>query len=311
MNKQKLSHLVGILISLLLLSLAIWVITRELKAYNYRDVLNSLTRLPDDRLLMGIILTILGYLVTSGYDVLALRYIRRQLPFPKTALAAFTSFCISNSVGFSFFTSSAIRYRLYSAWGLSKVEIAKIIAFGNLSFWLGMFAVGGGLFLVEPLAIPETLNLPITSAHHIGGIFLALVMGYLLLSAWSKRKSLKIGNTILVLPSLEISIAQIALSAIDWAIAGGVLYVLLTTESTLSFPAFFSIYLLAQVAGIVSHVPGGLGVFETVVVLLLAPTIPADVALGSLLAYRGIYYFLPLMVALLLLGGYELRRRLN
>jgi uncharacterized membrane protein YbhN (UPF0104 family) len=114
-----------------------------------------------------------------------------------------------------------------------------------------------------------------------------------------------------VLPHLPInlSLMQIFVTSIDWAIAGGVLYVLLPSGPSLSFPAFFGVYLLAQLAGVVSHVPGGLGIFETIILLLLEPSIPAVNLLGALLAYRGIYYFLPLAVALALLGSYEVKQR--
>lgn len=309
MNKKLLSHLGTTLFSIFLLSLALWTLKHELETYTYQDIFNSLREVPKFRLWLAAILTALGYSFMTGYDALAMLYIQHPLPFPKTALAAFTSFALSNSLGFTFLTSSVIRYRLYSAWGLSKIEIASVIAFGNFSFWLGMLAVGGVLFLVEPLAIPTILKLPFTSVHPLGAIFLVLVIGYLILSFLNQHKTLRIGNSVFKIPSIYLSLGQIAISAFDWAIAAAVLYVLLKFLTPLSYPAFFGIYLLAQLAGILSHVPGGLGVFETVIVLLLEPRVSGDQALGALLAYRGIYYFLPLIVGVLSLVWHEFRHR--
>ena len=113
------------------------------------------------------------------------------------------------------------------------------------------------------------------------------------------------------LPSLQLSLAQILVSSLDWSLAAAVLYTLLPASTPLSYSGFLEIYLLAMSAGVLSNVPGGLGVFETVVLLLLSPQVPAAAVLGSLLAYRGVYYFLPLALATGLLGIYEVHQRLK
>ena len=306
MNK-KYSRLGTALFSLLLLGLSLWAITHQLKAHDYRDIVNSLRGLSGDRLLLALVLTGLDYGTMTGYDALALRYINHPLPYSQSALAAFISITFSNTIGLAWLTGSAIRYRLYSAWGLSIVEIAQVVAFANLSFWVGMLAVGGVLFFIEPIAIPDLLNLPFNSIKFIGAIFLALGFGYLILSILIPQKALRLDKFVLKIPAFGLACSQIAVSTLDWALAAGVLYVLLNAPA-LSYPAFFGFYLLAQLAGIISNVPGGLGVFETIIVLLLSPTVSADVALASLLAYRGIYYFLPLGVAATLLVWQEYRR---
>jgi len=307
-HKKQLSHLGTILFSVLLLGISLWAISREIETYSLRDVANSLRSLPKYRLGLALLLTAIGYWVTTLYDVLALRYIRRSLPYRQAAFAAFTSFAFSNSVGFPLLTSSAIRYRLYLGWGLSIFEITQLIAFGNLSFWLGILTVGGVLFVREPLPVPKLLNWSFASVEMLGIIFLALVSAYLLLSIFGAR-SLKISKWELLLPSPQFSIAQIVLSAVDWGFAVGVLYALVVTPEPLSYFNFFAIYLLALLAGWISNVPGGLGVFETVFILLLPPTIAPDAALGSLLVYRGIYYFLPFGVAVVMLWLREMLHR--
>jgi uncharacterized membrane protein YbhN (UPF0104 family) len=308
-NPKFLPHLGTAVFSLILLSAAFWALSHELKAYHFQDILHSLGSLPKISVFWGIALTAIGYWIVTAYDWLALHYIRHPLPYPKTAFAAFTSFALSNTLGFVLLTGSAIRYRLYLTWGLSAFEIAQVIAFGNLSFWLGMLSIGGVLFAIEPLSLPEFLKLPIDSLQLLGGIFIAVTLGYLLLSFVSHNQEFKLRKWSFCLPSWQLSTSQIIISIIDWGLASSVLYLLLPHSETLSFPSFFAIYLLAQLAGLLSHVPGGLGVFETAIILLLSPTIPADQTLAALLAYRAIYYFLPFSIATFMLCSYEWRNR--
>ncbi|QMS89501.1 UPF0104 family protein [Nostoc edaphicum CCNP1411] len=263
---------------------------------------------PKSRLSWAIWLTALGYLVMIGYDILGFNYINRSLSWNKIAFTNFISSAFSNTIGFALLTGSAIRYRFYSTWGVSAVAIAQVIAFANFTFWLGMFAVAGFLFLIKPLNIPTQLHLPFATVRPIGVIFLLLVAAYLLGSIFI-RKPLIIRGHEFRFPSFKISLAQIVISSFDWILAAAVLYVLLPSNRYLSYLDFLGIYLLAMFAGVVSNVPGGLGVFETIILLILSSKVSATAVFGSMLAYRGVYYFLPLLVAAGLLGLYEIRFR--
>ncbi|MDZ8083288.1 MAG: lysylphosphatidylglycerol synthase domain-containing protein [Nostoc sp. DcaGUA01] len=296
------------LFGLLLLLLSLWAIAHELHEYNYRDILNSLAAIPKTRLSWGIWLTAFGYLVMIGYDILGFNYINRSLSWNKIAFTNFISSTFSNTIGFALLTGSAIRYRFYANWGVSAVAIAQIIAFANFTFWLGMFAIAGLTFITNPLTIPTQLHLPFTTVRPIGIIFLLLITIYLLGSILIKQP-LIIHQQEFRFPPLPISLAQIAISSLDWILAAAVLYVLLPSNTSLSYLDFLAIYLLAMFAGVVSNIPGGLGVFETVVLLFLSSKISAVAVLGSLLAYRGVYYFLPLLLAAGLLGIYEMNFR--
>ncbi|WP_375504802.1 lysylphosphatidylglycerol synthase domain-containing protein [uncultured Nostoc sp.] len=296
------------LFGLLLLVLCLWAIANELHEYNYRDIFNSLAAIPKSRLSWAIWLTALGYLVMIGYDILGFSYINRSLSWNKIALTNFISSAFSNTIGFALLTGSAIRYRFYANWGVSAVAIAQVIAFANFTFWLGMFAVAGFLFLINPLKIPAQIHLPFATVRPIGVIFLLLVAIYLIGSIFIKQP-LRIWGQEFRFPSFQISLAQIAISSFDWILAAAVLYALLPSNISLSYLDFLGIYLLAMFAGVVSNVPGGLGVFETIILLILSSKVSAAVVLGSMLAYRGVYYFLPLLVAAGLLGLYEIRFR--
>ncbi|MEH1961240.1 MAG: lysylphosphatidylglycerol synthase domain-containing protein [Nostoc sp.] len=295
------------LFGLSLLVLSLWAIANELHEYNYRDILNSLAAIPKSRLSWAVWLTALGYLVMIGYDILGFSYINRSLSWNKIALTSFISSAFTNTIGFALLTGSAIRYRFYSSWGVSAVAIAQVIAFANFTFWLGMFAVAGLLFLINPLKIPTPLHLPFTTVRPIGVIFLLLVAAYLLGSIFIKQPLIIRGQEFRF-PSLKISLAQIAISSFDWILAAAVLYVVLPTNISLSYLDFLGIYLLAMFAGVVSNVPGGLGVFETIILLILSSKVSAAAVLGSMLVYRGVYYYLPLLLAAALLGIYEIKK---
>ncbi|WP_397197516.1 lysylphosphatidylglycerol synthase domain-containing protein [Nodosilinea sp. LEGE 07298] len=297
-----------IVLSLGLFALSIWAISSELHQHQPGDILRSIGEISAWALAGAIALTALNYAFLTGYDTLAARFVRQPLPYAKTALVAAISYGISNSVGLALLSGSAIRYRFYTAWGLSPGKIAQIIAFCNLSFWLGLFAVGGLVFTVEPLSVPSLLHLPFQTAHPLGILFLAITVAYLWLTTLSRR-SINIRGR--VLPHLPpgLALSQIAITSCDWALAAAVLYTLLPAHPDLSYGIFFGSYLLAQIAGVISNVPGGLGVFETVLILLISPPIPSDQLLGALLVYRLVYYFLPLLVGVGLLALYELRRR--
>ena len=170
-------------------------------------------------------------------------------------------------------------------------------------FCLGLFSIGSILFLKESLAIPRLLDIPFLSVRPLGIIFLIIILVYLFFTV-VRQKPLFIGKWVIPHLSPQLAIGQLVISSLDWALAAMVFYILLQTSVSLSYPAFFGIYMLAQVAGLASNVPGGLGVFETVMILLLAPFIKSEELLGTLLIYRGIYYFIPLGVAILLLGKY-------
>jgi len=306
--RSRLVHRIGPLLGLLLFAGALWVLHHQLKEYRFHDVMQSLENLPGERFFAALALTFLSYLLMTSYDALALRYVRHALPYRKFGLASFISYAFSNNMGFGMIAGGSVRYRLYSAWGLSALEITKVVAFCSLTLWLGFFTLGGVVFLFEPLMLPKVLHFPFTSAQTLGRIFLAIVAAYLLWTIMGKR-SVRIRDWEFSFPSAQLLAAQVVIASLDWALAGGVLYALLPKVPALSFPGFLGIYLLAQTGGLISQVPGGLGVFETIVALLLSPTLPASEILGVLLAYRSIYYLLPLFLAALLLAIQELLQR--
>ncbi|YAI81252.1 MAG: lysylphosphatidylglycerol synthase domain-containing protein [cyanobacterium endosymbiont of Rhopalodia sterrenbergii] len=292
--------------SLVLFVLSLWTIQKNLHYYNTQNIWNTLSAVPLSNIMRAIILMSLNYAIMTGYDCLAVKYVRHTLSYSKKALVSVICSGISNSVGCALVSSYMIRYRLYSHWGLSAISIAQISAFCNLTFVLGLFVMGAIIFTTEPLEIPHLLNLPFVSVQPLGTIFLLFILVYLLLTAICK-KPVKIGQWTLPNLSIKMALAQLIVSALDWSLAAAVFYTLLSGSVSIAYSTFLGIYLLAQIAGLASNIPGGLGIFETVIFIFLSPSISTEKIFGFLLIYRVIYYFIPLTISVLLLGKYELK----
>lgn len=303
-NRAPISHWLLPVITLALFAAALFIMHGALQKYHYHQIISQLRAVSLSHIALAVCLTILSYLLLTIYDHLALSYIRHPLSIGKVTLASFISYAFSNSVGLSFLTSGSIRYRLYSSWELSAEEITQLVTFTALTLWLGLVTTGGIIFNVEPMAIPVLKSISVQSVRPLGMLFIFLAGGYLL-AIIIRKKPFRFWNWEFSIPSIRLASSQLLAGSLDWVLACSVLYVLLPEPSQLSFLQFLGIYLLAQVVALISHVPGGLGVFESMI-LLLAPHIPADALLGSMLIYRGIYYLLPLALATLLLGAKEL-----
>ncbi len=306
--KLKLVRYLGPLATLLLFAAALWVLHAELAEHRFADIGRELKAIPAARLLLAAALSALGYLVLTGYDALSLRYIGNPLPYRKVALASFIAYAFSHNIGLGPLTGASIRYRLYMACGLSAGEVARVVGFGTLTLALGFIVAAGLAFVIEPLAIPAPLHSLSASIRPMGMFLLFLAAGYLLWSA-IRRDPITIRGWQIAVPSPSLAAAQIPLGVLDWALAAGVLYVLLPAVPALTYPEFLGIFLIAAGAGVLSYIPGGLGVFEAVLLLMLPPAFPTPAALGALLAYRLVYYLLPLGIATILLAGHEVQQK--
>jgi phosphatidylglycerol lysyltransferase len=287
-----------------LFAAALVLLHHELAEHPITAFRAAIEAIPWQRLLLALALAALGYLVLTVYDVLALIYIGRRVPYRGIALASFVAYAFSNSISFGLIAAASIRYRLYAAWGLSAAEITQIVGFTNVTLVLG-FATLIGLLLAGGIletAAPGHFLSP--WLEPLGFVLLALVGAYVLLSR-IRRRPLQVRGWGIAVPSPPLAFGQVVTGVLDLCFAAAVLYVLLP-GAELGVLAFLGIYLVASAAGIASHVPGGLGVFESIVVLLLTPAVPAPAVLGALLGYRLIYYVIPLGLGAGLLAGHEL-----
>ncbi|MDP0498912.1 MAG: bifunctional lysylphosphatidylglycerol flippase/synthetase MprF [Verrucomicrobiota bacterium JB022] len=297
------------LVSLVILGVGVailFLLQHELRHYHYREVVANLKAIPTGKLLIALALTGVSYFVLTLYDVLALRQVGRSPGYPKTAATSFVAFVLSYNLGLSIVSGTAVRVRMYGAWGFTTGEIARVITFSGVTFWLGLMAVAGGLFISGMVDLPPDWVVTGGSLQAIGGLFLASAAAYVGLCA-SRREPLKIRGWQLPLPSWPTALQQLALGSLDVVLAGSVAWVLM--PAGWSFPDFIGVHVLGMTAGLISHVPGGVGVLETVVLYGRPEAVDAPAVLGALIAFRAIYYLLPLLTAVALLSGFELYRQ--
>ena len=295
-------------LGVVLFGVALYVLDRQLHEHTVAEVRQRLRAIPASTLALALALTAVSYTILTSFDGLALRYLRKQIPYPRVALTSFIAYVFSMDLGLSVFGSSAIRYRLYSLWGLSVTEVGVVVAFTTLTFWLGLLGFGGALLAITPIAIPDTLHLPLASTRPIGLALFAGLIGYLAFSVL-RQKPIAIHGVSISIPRPRMTLAQVIAAGADWGAASSVLWLLLPETPGLEFPTFVAIFMAAEVLGLASTVPAGLGVFEGVCIALLSPHLPAGAVLGPLIAFRIIYYLLPIFVAVGCLGTIEALQR--
>lgn len=302
----RLRRLAGPLLSVAMLCLALWALHRLASEVSYREVARYVHGLENYRIALAVLLTAGSYGVMILYDWFGLAYIGKRLPGPQVSLISFISYAFSNALGMALLISGSIRYRFYIQAGLSTAEVARVVLYCTLSFWLGLSALTG----VTLLLVPVPPSLPLASWRLPVAIVLTLIPLLWLMGNRLLRRPLRIWRWRVSLPSTLTAARQILVGAVDWGLAAYVLYLLMPDGVDTGFGHFLAIFVLAQIAGLVSHVPGGLGVFEAVMLAGFGAAgnqgLEAPI-LGALAAYRLIYYFLPLFAATLVVLWREAR----
>ncbi len=292
------------MLGIALFALALFWLHHVVAHYRWQTIMAHVHAIRAPRLLAALALTCCGYAGMTLYDALGLRFAGVRVPYPRLALISFMGYAIGHNVGLNTLSGGAIRYRAYSALGLTGKNIGTVIAFGTLTFVLGAASLLGVSLLAQARLSGSVLHVHPAVVVLAACALLGGVGSYLWL-AFSRHESLRYRRIVVPVPSGRVALAQIAVASTDLLCAAGVLYVLLPPQVAIGFAEFAGLYLIAITAGIISNVPGGVGVFESVL-LLIFRSVPPDQLLGALLAYRVIYYFGPFSVALALLGGHEI-----
>jgi len=288
-------QLVSAALSVLLFAGAVFVLRSELRDHPLHEIVAELRRFPPLRLILSLAATVLGYLALAGYDAISLATLGRRLPFRRVAYAAFLGYAFANSLPLSVVTGAAVRYRLYSQWGIARGDAARVITLNTVTYVIGLLASAGLAFALQPVLVPGFLRLPLHTARPLGFVCLGVAAVYL---AWSSRPvggDVRVWRWELPRPTLRRAVAQISVGAADWIFSGAALYVLLPHR--VPFHVFFAVFLLGQLAGLVAQVPAGLGVFEAVMLWGLTPALETPAILVGLVAYRLVYFLLPLGAA--------------
>lgn len=293
-------NIIGAAVTVTIFTAALWALHRELTQVAASHLEREVANIHLGRVMLALLCTAAGYGVLTLYDALGLRAIGRPLPYRVAAEGAFLSFAVSHNVGLGWLSAGAMRQRVYGPRGLPFGEVARLTLVNSLTFFIGAFLLAGGALAVRPQLLDPLLPLPDVLVRAIGVGLVGLVAAYVAACAlW--RGPVGFGRWHLMLPPWRTAVAQAALSCADLGLAAAALHFALPASLELSYPVVLGVYMVALGGSVLTHVPGGLGVFEALMLLSL-PTAPRAPLLVGLMLFRTVYYLLPLGVAVAWMG---------
>ncbi|MGH6769790.1 MAG: lysylphosphatidylglycerol synthase domain-containing protein [Xanthobacteraceae bacterium] len=295
----------GVALSVAIIAIAVVVLYRILRGIEIREVIAALLASDPRDIMMAAILVAGGYFTLTFYDLFALRTIGRpDVPYRIAALAGFTSYSVGHNVGASVFTGGAVRYRIYSAWGLDVIEVAKLCFIAGLTFWLGnVMVLGLGIGYVPEAAsavnqLPPWFNRGLAI---LTLIVLALYVGWV----WSGPRVVGRHGWQVQLPGGPLTLLQIVIGIVDLSFCALAMYMLVPDDPHVGFVTVAVIFVSATLLGFASHAPGGLGVFDAAMLVALWQFDKEDL-LAGLLLFRLLYYVIPFALSLMILGVREI-----
>jgi uncharacterized membrane protein YbhN (UPF0104 family) len=313
---------VGIAASLLIIAFAITTLVRTLKGVDTGVILIALTEISAHHIVMAGLCVVCAFCTLTFYDFFALRTIgKKHVPYRIAALSSFTSYSIGHNVGATVFTGGAIRFRIYSDYGLSAVDVAKICFLSGLTFWLGnTFVLGIGM-VWHPGAASAMDQLPSTINRLIAFGALGAIIAYLVwLALGEERRELGQNGWKVMLPSAPLTIVQILIGVVDLGFCALAMYLLMPAQPDIDFMSLAVVFILATLLGFASHAPGSIGVFDAAMLVAL-PQFGREQLLATLVVFRILYFMVPFGIAISIMGTRELwlnvvlpwqeRRRLN
>lgn len=281
------------LLTIVFLGLVVWLLINHAQKVEWGEVKQALASYSWMHIATGILLAFSTYMAYASYDLLARNFIGHGLAKVKTMTIAYI--CCAFTLNFGALIGSVgFRYRLYSQFGIGKGDIARIVGILISTNWLGYIALAGVVFVSGAVVVPSSWELTDLGLRILGGVFLSVVLLYLILSIFSPKRSLEIRGQKFTLPPIKIAVFQLALSCCHWALMGAIIYSFLYTE--IGYFPLLGVLLISAIAGVIAHVPGALGVLEAVFIALLGDKVEPAVLVAALIAYRAVFYLLPLAV---------------
>jgi uncharacterized membrane protein YbhN (UPF0104 family) len=297
----------GVAASLCIIAFAITTLVRTLKGVNTGVILTALTELPPHYIALAALCVVGAFCTLTFYDFFALRTLgKKHVPYRIAALSSFTSYTIGHNIGATVFTGGAIRFRIYSDYGLSAIDVAKICFLSGLTFWLGnLFVLGFGMAW-HPWAASSMDLLPaavnrLIALGCLGGIaayFIWLVTG-------KARRELGQHGWKVVLPSARLTLVQVLIGVVDLSFCATAMYLLMPMQPGIDFVSLAVVFILATLLGFASHAPGSLGVFDAAMLVAL-PEFGREQLLATLLVFRILYFLIPFSIAISIMGAREL-----
>ena len=305
--KKYLRHLPALLGVLLFVG-AIYVVQKEFRHLKIADISKALEAIPRTALVISFAWTILSYFILTFYDRLGTIYAGKKVSYGKVAFASFCAYALAHNLGFAAVSGAAVRYRLYAHWGLTPLQIGKVVAFCSLTFGLGGMVLGGIILFTEPQAVPFFGDrVPVTAMYGIGAALWIVVLAYVSLSRFLGK--IRVFGHEIELPSWHMAIVQVLLATVDVAVTAAIFHSLLPAATGMTYLRFLGVYLASYTAGLAANLPGGLGVFDTAMLLGLSPYLEPPVIVGAIVVFRLYYYIIPLFLAGSLFAGNEILLR--
>lgn len=293
-----------ILVAVGVLCLAGFLLYRSFGQYDPAEIWRQATEVPMWRILAAGGFAAASYATLTLFDYLALRYAEKPLPYPKAALASFSSLSLGHTIGFAALSSGAIRYRFYSRWGLETGDVARVILFCGLTVGIGIGTLAAIALAFDPDLAMQLTGLGQAAVLGLAAAIAAVLVAYLATAAYV-RKEIRIWRWAVSLPEPRLAMAQAVVGPINFAFVAACLHQTISAAGEAEFLRTIGAYALANVAALVSHVPGGLGVIETVVMT----AIPGQEIVGGLLLFRLVYFLVPLAFGLTAFAASELAIR--
>lgn len=282
------------------------LLVTQARSVDWSEVGESISAYRTSTLVAAALLAVTSHLLFSSFDLLGRVYTRHGLGKLKVLLVAGISYAFTLNLG-ALVGGIGFRYRLYSRLGLDNAVITRVYALSVVTNWLGYLILAGAAFLFAPIEVPASWKVGTTALRVVGACLLVIAAAYLALCAFAKRRTWTVRKQELTLPSLRMALVQSAMSMANWCAMAGVIYLLLGQK--IAFSAVLTVLLASALAGVLTHVPAGLGVLEAVFIALLGDRMPQSALLAALLAYRGIYYLVPLVLGTLAYALTEARAR--
>lgn len=289
-------------IPVVMLPLGIWLGYRAFRGHTLADVIQSVLSIPLGHLFAAVLCAAASYICLTLFDALALRYIGHALAYRHIALTSFVSLSIGHNVGVAALSSGTLRYRFYSGFGLSAIEVGKLVVFCGVTVGLGLMTLAGISLLWRPEVLEQMLGVGTGVARALGASAVTLSIAYVAL-AWWLREPVQVRGMTLRMPTPGVAAAQVAIGTLNFTFVAATLHQLLAGAA--AFAKMVAAYAVANITALLSHVPGGLGVLEFVIGSLVSE---GDV-IGALIAFRIIYFLIPLILGSTLLVAAELMRR--
>lgn len=275
----------------ILLPLLLFYLARSVE---WAEVFSTLREYPANTLLLGAGLALVSYLTYSCFDLLGRAYTRHSLKLREVLPVTFVCYAFNLNMG-AIVGGVALRYRLYSRYGLDVPTITRVLSLSMVTNWLGYVFLAGGLFSLGLLTLPANWEIGQTGLRLIGVALLVIAVSYLTACALSKRRTWHLRGHEVVLPPLKFALLQAALGATNWSLMALLIYLLLPDGAF--YPTILAILMVSSIAGVITHIPAGLGVIELVFITLLQQQFPPSEIMAALIGYRALYFLFPLALA--------------